>query len=373
MMNPAERGHRIQLLIFVAALAITFLVLGVLLIGGTIWYMDCERTSGIVNCVMTTRIPGAFVTETHTVTGVTRAIEVKDCQEDSCSYYIELATTQGTQGYFDEYSNESKASEVTQINAFLMDSGRQVFHTRVIYLRLFVSFAVFIFLGGAGLVFVLLLGISMRSAVAEWQPVLLARKGNGTPPFDRIYSATDFGRPPTPLRIDWEPSRLGFHYRHPAHKGWIFLLIAGVLFALGWGKEPIEFWIYTPIGLILFYLGLVTLINQWTIQVAEGELLVRYAPLPFYHRRRRLPLSAIIQLYVEKRTVYARTGPIDYYVLAAVLQDNRSVSLLSELPYDVLHYIELQIESWLNLEDRWVAGEASLQAPEKIHDGQEQG
>jgi hypothetical protein len=365
-MNPKEKRRYSQVLLYLFAVAFPCLALGIIMIGGTIFYVDCSRIAGTVNCVITTRLLGTFVTETYTASGVTHAMEFKDCDNDDCRYHIELATTYGMEPYFvDSFLNESKAKEVKQINAYLMDSSQQAFHIKVVYWRLFILFAVYIFIGGVGLFLALILAISLLRAKMAWQPVLQAKNGEGNTTSDWPFSKVDIGPPPQGLRMEREITRLRFHYRHPAKKGLIWLLLGAGLAGWGWiSGEPIRFWILMPCGLLMLYVGLVTLFNQWTIQVKYDELMVRFAPIPFYYRRRRIPSREILQLYVEPRTVYTRSGKLTYYVLEAVLQDKRRISLLSELPYDVLHYIELQIESWLKLEDRWVVGEAFSAAPE---------
>jgi hypothetical protein len=214
-------------------------------------------------------------------------------------------------------------------------------------------------IGGAGSLGVLVRWINLLRAKTEWQAVIRSPKADRAASTDRLFSQIDFGPPPQSLQLDREISRLRFRYRHPAKMGFIWLLAGIVMIGLIWiYEEPIYLWMFTIGGVLTIYVGLVTQINQWIIQVTYDELLVRYAPIPFYHRRRRIATRDIKQLYVEKRTIKTRLGEEIYYALEAVMQDNRRLLLISELPYDTLHYIELQIESWLKLEDRWVVGEA---------------
>jgi len=356
-MDLKDKRSCTQALVYLAVLTIPLLILGIVMIGGTIWYMDCDRASGTANCMIATRFLGTFITEEFTVSGVSRAVEVKDCDEDGCRYHIELATTHGIETYFwDYYLNESKVREVDQINAYLMDSGQQAFHIKVVYRRLFILSAVFIFIGGVGSLLELLLGIYLRRVRTELSDLIQAPKADGTA---WLYSQANIGPPPEPLQMDREITRLRFRYRYPPKAGLAWLLLGAFLLGLGWIKgEPIAFWILTPFGLLLLYLALVALVNQWTIQVTYDELLVRFAPIPSYYRKRRIPSRDIKQLYIEPRTILTKQGKQTYYVLEAILQNNRQISLMAELPYHVLHYIELQIESWLKLEDRWVTGEA---------------
>ena len=242
MMDPRDRGRRILAVIFLASLAFTFIFLGLFLIGETTWKMDCERSSGIVDCVITTRSLGFFASR-QTVSNLIRAVQVKDCQADSCSYHIELLTNSGWQTYFlDSFSNESKAKDVDRINAYLVDFRRQALHTRVIYWRWFIPFAAGILIGGAGLVFALFLGLSLRRTIHEWQPAILEKKKNGASPLDRTYAKIGFDPAPAGLRVEQDASMICIHYRYPVRKGWISLLLGVVFMGLGWSR-PVYFWI----------------------------------------------------------------------------------------------------------------------------------
>lgn len=358
-MDPKDKKQTIQGLIYLTALVFPCFAVGILMIGGSIHYLDCNRVSASVSCVITTRFLGTFTTERRLASGVTDAVEVEDCGEDDCRYRIELVTASGAEPLSVDYSIQSKAADVNRINAYLVDSGRQAFHTTVINWPFFIVSAVLILIGGAGLYWVSHLWIEALRAKTEWQPVLLGRKTDAAVSTDRLFSQAEPGPQPQTLRIERDIARLRVRYRHPAQKGLIWLLVGGAMFVGGWiSADPIYFWIFAPVGLLMIYVGIVTMVNQWIIQVTYDALLVRYAPLPFYHRRRRIPAWEIKQLYVEPRTVYKQWGDQTYHVLEAVLQDNRRVSLISELPYEILRYIEVQIESWLKLEDRWVVGEA---------------
>lgn len=363
-MDSKDKKSCVQALVYLLTLTSPLLILGIILIGGSIYYLDCDSTSDSVNCTITTRFLDTFITENRTATGVINATESVDCEEGSCMYRVELTTTTGMEPLSVDYSTESKAEMVDRINVYLLDSSQQAFHTKVVYWDLFILSAVFIFIGGVGLLLALLSRIYLRRVKTELGDLIRAPKADRVAFTDRLFSQIDFDPPPQPLQMDREITRLRFHYRHPAKAGLLWSLIGAVLIGLGWIKEdPIAFWILTPVGLLMLYVGLVTLINRWIIQVTYDELRVRYAPIPFYHRRRRIPARDIKQLYVEPRTIHTRHGKQTYYVLDAIVQNNRQISLISELPYHVLHYIELQIESWLKLEDRWVTGEAFSKPP----------
>lgn len=169
------------------------------------------------------------------------------------------------------------------------------------------------------------------------------------------------------LQTERDDTRLCFRYKKPAKMGLMLVLPGVVMFGLGW-FIPVEseyFWVFVPTGFVLILYGLMTMINKWIIQVTNDELQVRYGPIPFYHRRRRLPSREIGQLYVEFNPRYSRWGnDLGYCVLEAVLHDNHRVPLVFDVPYNVLHYFELQIESWLMLANHRVEGEIFSNAPE---------
>jgi len=193
---------------------------------------------------------------------------------------------------------------------------------------------------------------------------------------------------PDNLRMERDISALHFRYRHPSWKGLLWLVIGVIFFGAGWlffnpgesfiEKATMSIFIllgggdweyvsdqvsYTIVGVILsffgvtmLYLGIAVLIDKLTIRVAHHELRARQTPLP-YQRARRMQSKELEQLYITQREVNARMGRLPYAVLEAVLRDNRRIPLAVDLPYNVLHYLEVQIESWLGLKDRRVVGE----------------
>jgi tricorn protease-like protein len=114
--------------------------------------------------------------------------------------------------------------------------------------------------------------------------------------------------------------------------------------------------IFILLGLLVAYAQLAMLVDRLSIRVTDRELQIRHQPLP-YLRRLQLDIAAIRQLYVSRQEVPARRKVLFRYTLKALMSDEKRVPLAVDLPYDVLRYLEIQIENRLGLEDRQVEGE----------------
>jgi len=132
---------------FTAALVMfTCFAIGILMVGGSIYYLECQRDTGQVNCVITTKFLGTFNTERREAINVTGVVEGQDCDQDNCRYRLELRTTTGIEPLSTDYSPESKAETVSKIEAFLADSSQKTLQIQVIFWRMFIVSVVFSFL-----------------------------------------------------------------------------------------------------------------------------------------------------------------------------------------------------------------------------------
>ncbi len=62
------------------------------------------------------------------------------------------------------------------------------------------------------------------------------------------------------------------------------------------------------------------------------------------------------QLYTHQLAVPTRYRDISGFTLEAILRDGRLMPLLTDASYAKVHFIEIQIESWLGIQDTWYPG-----------------
>jgi hypothetical protein len=271
-------------LLIVASFPFICFALGILFVGGSIHYLDCNRNAGQVNCVITTKFLGTFNTEKRDAIGVTSALLGKDCDQDGCLYRVELSTSTGTVPVSIDYSPESKATTITQINAFLADTSRQTIRMQVVFWRMLIWSVVSIVFGAIGLLWCIRQLRNLRKGRIEWSQVILPGEG-------KAHEHPELLPMPDNLRVERDISGLRFSYRHPSWRGLVGIVVGMVFLGSGWmlsqqASSNIVTVTLIFSGVIMIYLGLVGLINRVTIQVTYSELQVRHVPLPIQCDRR---------------------------------------------------------------------------------------
>jgi hypothetical protein len=114
--------------------------------------------------------------------------------------------------------------------------------------------------------------------------------------------------------------------------------------------------LHVAIGVGLSYYTLAGFLNTTSIIARPGELIVKHHPMPWLHagsiNRRQLK-----QLYCKEKR-QQNEGEVYYtYKLCALLKNGRERILLSNLESpDQALYIEYEMEKFLGIEDRSVAG-----------------
>ena len=190
---------------------------------------------------------------------------------------------------------------------------------------------------------------------------------------DSVFELTELHRPtqaelvtprqrellplPDSLTVSVEDAQLGAEeYRQPAStrgrlrivRRWFApSLFFFALFCLAWDSFMF-FWFYkaanaslefklfglphAAIGTLLTYRTLCGFVNRTTIEVTNDTLSIRHGPLP-WPGRRALATERIKQLYCgSKLSSSRRGGASTTYEVNALLQDGRTVRLLSGLP-----------------------------------------
>jgi len=366
-MTPEDK----QVLFLSFSCSIIFFATGIffLFVGGSIDYLDCSRQDQQVDCVITTRFLGTFATKRREAIDVLSVVQAKYREQDDWRFRVQLRTSSGRRVTLSDKSSPDRlAAQIAQISAYLEDTNRQALQIRIVFwgdlvISLVLS-AVFILPGALGLAFSARVYSSCRK-----ESLILPGEGEAHERPDRLPL-------PDHLRAERDVDGLRFGYRYTSWKRGLFGLVAGLAFlgmgafmGIGWllvggsdgegvkgqGFPAVEATLIVC-GVFITYLALVSLVDRVTIQVTRYELRVRFVPLPHFFNR-RLYTNEIQQLYVTETETRTRWGWVTFFALRAVLRNGRSVGVVPDLPYDVLRYLEIQIESYLGLKDRRVVGE----------------
>lgn len=113
---------------------------------------------------------------------------------------------------------------------------------------------------------------------------------------------------------------------------------------------------HLAVGVGLTYSVLAGFFNRSYLELTRKELAVWHGPLP-WGGAVTLPTADIRQLYTQLAPGKSSDSSASYH-LFAITQDGRSHKLFSNLETpDVALFMEQQVERWLRIEDRPVAGE----------------
>jgi hypothetical protein len=166
---------------------------------------------------------------------------------------------------------------------------------------------------------------------------------------------------PEDIHLEKDPQSLRISYSHFKPIIWLALacgafFLAGGLYLSATGALGFVYVSCLVLGAFLVYSSLVGIINQRKVLVTREQLKVSYGPLPF-ERNHSLPSSALSQLYTHQLAMPTRYRDISGFTLEAILRDGRLMPLLTDTSYEKVHFIEVQIESWLGIQDTVVPGE----------------
>jgi predicted RNA-binding Zn-ribbon protein involved in translation (DUF1610 family) len=114
---------------------------------------------------------------------------------------------------------------------------------------------------------------------------------------------------------------------------------------------------HVAVGVGLTYSTLAGFINRTTLRLDNQKFAVQYDPLPWFGEV-KIPVNQLDQLYCKENRTSSDSGTHYSYQLCALLKDGRKLDLVKNLESpDLAAYLEQQIETWLCIEDRLVAGE----------------
>lgn len=175
--------------------------------------------------------------------------------------------------------------------------------------------------------------------------------------------------PPESVKIERETDRVRM-----IHRWFSFKYIPLAFFALAWDVFLIFWygmafttgppWImicfpiaHVAVGVGLTYSVLTGFFNRTIVELTRDELAVWFEPLPWLGEK-TLPVAEISQFYCKKKVSQNSKGTSVNYALHAVMRDGKDVKLLENFDSpEIAQFIEQQLETWMKIPDRPVAGE----------------
>jgi hypothetical protein len=114
--------------------------------------------------------------------------------------------------------------------------------------------------------------------------------------------------------------------------------------------------VHVAVGVGVTYSTLAGFINRTTLRLDSQKFSVQYDPLP-WSGEVKVSVNELDQLYCKESSSSSDNGTFYSYQLCAILKDGRKLDLVKNLESpDLAAYLEQQIESWLRIPDREVAG-----------------
>jgi hypothetical protein len=143
---------------------------------------------------------------------------------------------------------------------------------------------------------------------------------------------------------------------------WNSFLVSWYSLALESKNAPLIMFIFpilhVAVGVGLAYATLAGFLNRTWIRLQDERLIIEHGPLP-WRGNKSLPAATIEQIYADRVVSRNRNGGTSQvHRLHALLKGGQRIQLLwGRLQHDDLLFIEQQLERWLRIKDRPVAGE----------------
>jgi hypothetical protein len=167
------------------------------------------------------------------------------------------------------------------------------------------------------------------------------------------------------ITLKWRWFSLKFVFLAIFSLFWMFFLLFfyGMLFSSGAPSFVALFpLIHVAVGVGMGYSALAGFLNTTTVRINVKEFVIEHGPLPWIGGV-QLPVTDLAQLYTREKYTRTENSSSFTYELWAELKNQRSKKLLSGLEDpSLVQYLEQQIESFLQIQDRPVAGEYGVGA-----------
>jgi len=114
---------------------------------------------------------------------------------------------------------------------------------------------------------------------------------------------------------------------------------------------------HVAVGVGITYSTLAGFINRTVLEVTRDEIAVWFEPLPWLGEK-AIKTKEVRQFFCKDKYVRTKNGGHTQYELYAITANNQQVKLIGNLENpDVALFFEQQLERWLRIENRPVAGE----------------
>jgi hypothetical protein len=116
---------------------------------------------------------------------------------------------------------------------------------------------------------------------------------------------------------------------------------------------------HVAVGIGITYSTIAGFVNRTVLEVTRDEVAVWFEPLPWLGEK-TVKTKEIKQFYCKEKIVHGKNSTTTQYELWVVTDANRSIKLVQSLDNpDSALFFEQQLEGWLKITDRAVAGEMS--------------
>lgn len=142
---------------------------------------------------------------------------------------------------------------------------------------------------------------------------------------------------------------------------WNLMLLPFVIGAIASGQFQVLLFsgIHIAVGISMIYNLATLFLNTSTINVTKDHINISTTPLRVLRKRdQQIPTKDIDQLYVTKYVSSRKNGQANYaHALYAIRKNGKKVKLLDKMNKETQMYLEQEIESFLQIKNRRVAGE----------------
>ncbi len=117
--------------------------------------------------------------------------------------------------------------------------------------------------------------------------------------------------------------------------------------------------IHTAVGVGLTYYTIAGFVNSTVIRAGQGLIEIRHGPLP-WPGNKTLPSYEVEQLYSQEKVHRGKNGVHYTYTVQAMMSNGRRETVVGGLTdTEQALYIEQQVEQFLGIQDKPMAGELS--------------
>jgi hypothetical protein len=116
---------------------------------------------------------------------------------------------------------------------------------------------------------------------------------------------------------------------------------------------------HVAVGVGITYSTLAGFLNRTILEITPDNVSIRFQPLPWFGKK-QFRTSEIKQLFCKEKLIRSKNNTHTRYELYAINTANQQFKLLGHLDEpDIAIFFEQQLERWLKIDDRPVAGEVT--------------